>query len=473
MAKEIELKLRVRQADFKLLEAQMQQLKAEPQGVRRLENTYFDTPDLHLNQAKAALRLRFNTQGWVQTLKTSGATLGALSERGEWEMPLPEGKLNLALFPEGLINPVLQNQLTEKFSTHFTRQTWVYKDTTSTPPAIIEIAADQGEASLPIKKEQATSSADTFSELELELKQGEPTSLFKLANHLAANLVVHLGVLSKAERGLRLLKGSHFVRPTPRPLINQPSVSFTDLTNLAIQEVNQWLLAHENWAFNANEDEMLYAHRALLRLHALLVLAQRLCSQSKLNAAISAVKKLINSFLPWVESCWQDKALQGLALIGPDAEWRSINMNYALRRSEYRRLWYKNWVGQASLLIIESLFKNQSLQACTQENKADYLLQQAIAKLGLPLQHMQVEVWIERYPSLVRVELLLAAVKPKAKENLQRIKQMQQAIEVLSGYQQLLAKKNITESITKKIQQEEQLVLLHLGRLAQALWVDV
>ncbi|GLR63394.1 inorganic triphosphatase [Marinospirillum insulare] len=471
MAKEIELKLLVRQADFKLLEAQMQQLNAQPQDVRRLENTYFDTPDLQLNQAKAALRLRFNAHSWVQTLKTSGSSLGALSQRGEWEMPLDQGELNLALFPEGLINPAWQNQLTAQFSTNFTRQTWLVSDADN-PSTLIEAAADLGEVTLPNQQNSVITAADSLCELELELKQGEPASLFKLAHQLAANLPLHLGVLSKAERGLRLLKGTDQVRQKPPPALEKAAVSFTDLIHLAIEEVNQWVLAHENWAFNANEGELLLAHRALLRLHALLVLAQRLCSEAQLQAAIASVKQLTDAFLPWVNSCWQDKALQKLSLTASDAEWRSLNTGYAQRRSEYRRLWHKNWVGQASLQIIESLFTSQNLQACSQQNKAEQLLNQAIAKLGLPQQPMQINVWLDRYPSLVRVELLLAAVKPQAKENLQLIKQMQQAIELLKGYQQLLELKKLPENIRKKVLAEQPSVLLYLGRLAQALWVE-
>ena len=134
-------------------------------------------------------------------------------------------------------------------------------------------------------------------------------------------------------------------------------------------------------------------------------------------------------------------------------------------------MWYKNWVGQASLLITESLYASQSLQACTEENKAAYLLQQAISKLGLPQQPMQVTVWLDRYPSLVRVELLLATLEPQAKENLQLIKQMQQAIEILSGYQQLLAIKNLPEDLGKQLLAEQQKLLMQLGRLAQSLWV--
>ncbi|NLW05241.1 MAG: CYTH domain-containing protein [Pseudomonadaceae bacterium] len=479
MAKEIELKLLIRQADLKQLEALMQQYKAKPQGVKRLENTYFDTPDLHLNQAKAALRLRFNAKDWVQTLKTSGATLGALSERGEWEMPVPEGKLNLALFPEGILDPQWQNKLTEKFSTNFTRETWLLTRTlhnhkvTSEVTSEIELAVDLGEVLLPIKAGQAPAAKDTICEVELELKQGETAELFKLANQLASSLVVHPGVLSKAERGLRLLKGTAFVERSSLNSLNSNVVSFADLSNLAGQELNRWILAHENWAFNANEDEILKAHRALLRLHALLVLAQRLCSAAKLYPAIVAVKELTADFLPWVQGCWQDRALQRLELTATDAEWRSKHLGYAVRRSEYRRLWHKNWVGQASLLLVESLFSHQHQQACTQQNKADYLLQQAIAKLGLPQQPMEVKVWLERYPSLVRVELLLQHVSPAEKNNQQLIKQMQESIETLNGYQQLLGLHNLTDGIKKIVTAEHQTLLLQLGRMAQALWVKV
>lgn len=471
MAKEIELKLLVRQAEFNQLSSLMEQLNATPQGVKRLENTYFDTPELHLNQAKAALRLRFNASSWVQTLKTSGTTLGALSERGEWEMPVADGQLKLELFPEGLLNPAWQDQLEPQFSTHFTRQTWLWTDKNSVPPTEIELAADLGQVTLPIKTGQNPTRQDAICELELELKQGQPQALFKLAEALAAQLVLHPGVLSKAERGLRLLKGSQFIAPKAAPSFTKPVVSFTDLIELAAQEVNNWVLAHENWSFNANENELLAAQQALLRLYALLILAQRLCSAAGLYPAIKAVKRLIESFTPWVVSCWQDRALQRLELTGLDAEWRAKHLNYAARRSDYRWLWNKNWVGQASLLIINKLLLSQHLQVCTEENKAEQLLEQAIAKLGLPQHPMQVAIWLSRYPSLIRVELMLQLVQPEANRNLQLIKQMQEGIETLQGYQQLLALSDLTATLEEQLLAERHTLLLQLGRLSQALWI--
>lgn len=468
MAKEIELKLLVRQADFQQLEALMQEYSAKPQGVKRLENTYFDTPDLHLNQAKAALRLRFNAKSWVQALKTSGTRLGVLSERGEWEMPVSEGKLDLTLFPDDVLNPDWRNALTAQFSTNFTRQTWLL----SNADYKIELAADLGEVLLPKKAGQAQVAKDVICEVELELNQGKIADLFKLANQLASELVVHPGVLSKAERGLRLLKGTAAVEKNSVTSLVGNTVSFTDLNILAGQELNRWIVAHENFAFNANENELLQAHRTLLRLYALLVLAQRLCTAAGLYPAIKAVKALIETFLPWVESCWQDRALQRLELNNFDAEWRSQYLSYAARRSEYRRLWQKHWIGQTSLLLVESLFTSQDQQACTQQNKAEQVLQDSIAKLGLPQQPMEAATWLERYPSLVRVELLLQQVRPTDKSNQQLIKQMQEAIETLNGYEQVLKLQAVTENIKKIVTAERHALLLQLGRMAQALWIE-
>ncbi|WP_288012902.1 CYTH domain-containing protein, partial [Diaphorobacter sp.] len=61
---------------------------------QQLHNQYFDTPAQDLRARRAALRLR-RVQGagageqWLQTLKTADAELSALSQRGEWETPVP------------------------------------------------------------------------------------------------------------------------------------------------------------------------------------------------------------------------------------------------------------------------------------------------------------------------------------------------------------------------------------------------
>ena len=54
----------------------------EPGGTTQLKNTYFDTPDQRLNQARVALRIRERNGQFIQTLKTQGESVNGLTRRG-------------------------------------------------------------------------------------------------------------------------------------------------------------------------------------------------------------------------------------------------------------------------------------------------------------------------------------------------------------------------------------------------------
>lgn len=60
--------------------------------VQQVHNLYYDTPDQALRRQRAALRIRrVDGEGgsqWLQTLKTADKGLSALSQRGEWEVPV-------------------------------------------------------------------------------------------------------------------------------------------------------------------------------------------------------------------------------------------------------------------------------------------------------------------------------------------------------------------------------------------------
>ena len=95
--REIELKLRLRAQDLPRLRARLESLG--PSSTSHVDSTYYDTPDLRLAAAHAALRLRSMHRGgtvrWVQTFKTEDRE-AALSDRGEWETPAPRGRIDLA-----------------------------------------------------------------------------------------------------------------------------------------------------------------------------------------------------------------------------------------------------------------------------------------------------------------------------------------------------------------------------------------
>lgn len=228
MPQEIELKLILAPEKFTMLAELLSQLGAQPCGQVSLQNIYFDTTEGHLHQAKAALRLRFNGTEWLQTLKTSGTDLGGLSARNEWEMPVPSQQLNLQLFPPEALPAQFNSQLEEQFSTNFTRQIWLYVDTSTQPPSHIEIAADLGQVTSPKSKNSLP-----IHEVELELQQGEPLALIELAAKLAQHLAFNLSRISKAERGMLLLSQQ------PVPLLKQATL---ETTQASIQELKQALI---------------------------------------------------------------------------------------------------------------------------------------------------------------------------------------------------------------------------------------
>lgn len=195
MANEIELKLCVTAAGLHHLRhhwlpSQVEQ-QIEPQP---LANTYYDTPQLLLNQRKVALRLREHKGHYIQTLKTKGQSVGGLHQRGEWEWEVSEPRL----YPELLAGTafpaeVSVAELAPLFRTDFERTTVLLQRGAT----CIELALDEGWV-------MAGEHQAPILEVELELKQGGVTELFELAQELAREVPVWLSDISKAERGYRL-----------------------------------------------------------------------------------------------------------------------------------------------------------------------------------------------------------------------------------------------------------------------------
>jgi triphosphatase len=58
---------------------------ATPTQEQHRPTTYYDTPDLALNEKGFTLRLRKADGGRIQTLKARGTSSGLAVRRGEWE----------------------------------------------------------------------------------------------------------------------------------------------------------------------------------------------------------------------------------------------------------------------------------------------------------------------------------------------------------------------------------------------------
>lgn len=193
MAREVELKLQIAAGDAGRLAAWAG--AAGPVETQALRAIYFDTPGRSLAKAGLSLRVRHNGKGWVQTIKSGAASGTGLFDRDEWEKPVagesPEldEETPLAGLPAHTLDA-----MTPVFSVPVERRTVEVERENGA----IEITIDTGSV-------KADSRSSDFCEAELELKSGDPHGLFALAREIDALVPVRLGVVSKSERGYRLL----------------------------------------------------------------------------------------------------------------------------------------------------------------------------------------------------------------------------------------------------------------------------
>lgn len=196
--KEVELKLEFAPDDADLIASHPILADTMP-DARELISTYYDSEDGALRRAGIFLRVRATGDGYVQTIKTAGDEAEFL-ERSEWECSLPtyvpdlEAAAGTPLEP--LLTPEVREGIRPRFHTRFRRKAYHLRH----DGAEIEVAMDQGEVTAGVK-------AAPICELELELKTGDRSALFSLANALAQTVPLTLGVKTKAERGFELLDG--------------------------------------------------------------------------------------------------------------------------------------------------------------------------------------------------------------------------------------------------------------------------
>lgn len=190
MGQEIELKLEVPEDAARRIEA-AGLFHGKPRRVRQ-HATYFDTPDLALRRSGLSLRIRREGGRLVQTVKTGGGGIG-LFERGEWERDIAD---EMPVLDEETGSPLLPGGTAGSIAPLFV----VRNDRT--------ILSGEGEAIEAVLDRGMVVAGDRqapYCELELEQKGGARAALFDLARKIGAVVPVRLGLLSKSERGYRLL----------------------------------------------------------------------------------------------------------------------------------------------------------------------------------------------------------------------------------------------------------------------------
>ncbi|MCK8786430.1 CYTH and CHAD domain-containing protein [Roseomonas sp. NAR14] len=188
---------------------------AAPAEAVRARTTYFDTPDRLLLRHRLALRIRRSGRQRVQTVKSGAAGPGGFG-RGEWEAPVARDRPDPAAFagtPLAALDldssgRALADRLEPVFTTEIDRRRQLLHLPDGT---VVEAALDTGVI-------RAGASSRPVRELELELKQGSPAALFRLALEIHAVVPLAIEAESKAARGYRLLAGTApAAEPAPAP----------------------------------------------------------------------------------------------------------------------------------------------------------------------------------------------------------------------------------------------------------------
>ncbi|MBC8015754.1 MAG: CYTH and CHAD domain-containing protein [Sporomusaceae bacterium] len=243
----------------------------ESRACKLLDARYFDTSTYCLQKAKLAYRIRRESEQWIATIKGGGTSSGGLHERQEWNVVVSSAEPDLTVFSDTDIGKrlleIVGSQLLEPIViTQFERRSL---DVMMPDGSLIEIAADQGII-------MAGSKSTPILEVELELKSGNPSALFKLGAVLAKEYPLLPESDSKFYRGLILLglgksQSQKAVKVVP---IDKNQSATEGLRAIIAQLITQFLAVQQVFLKSQAQPEHVHELRICLRrLRSLLHLA--------------------------------------------------------------------------------------------------------------------------------------------------------------------------------------------------------
>ena len=287
--REFELKLEFDPADRGKIEAHPLLAATQPER-QTLISVYYDSDDLALQQARVTLRVRKFGTRYVQAIKAMDGT-AQLFERPEWEHEVPgrEPDLNLAAGTalEPLLTETVRASLQPLFRTRIERTVYRLPSNGSE----VELVLDQGEI-------EAACRCSPVHELELELKQGSPAELFRLARSLAAALPLRLAVKTKAERGYELAGGAALAAERAARLELDPGTTCQQAFRAIGENCLRQIVVNESGVC-AGEAEALHQMRVgLRRLRAAIAVFAKVVADSKRDRIKSELKWITTELGP-------------------------------------------------------------------------------------------------------------------------------------------------------------------------------
>jgi inorganic triphosphatase YgiF len=202
----------------------------------KLVSTYYGTPALALHRERLSFRVRKQGPEFIQTVKAEDPAQADMLERNEWEDQIPSRwpVLDASRTGKCLPDAVRDGELRSVFTTTVTR---TMIEISRDPSARIEAAIDEGEI-----RTSKGNAVVLISEIELELKKGDPRALFDVALQLLEAAPIRIETRSKAERGYRLLGPDGLMPQAVRvgPVALDPAMS----VEAALERIGRRCLTH-------------------------------------------------------------------------------------------------------------------------------------------------------------------------------------------------------------------------------------
>jgi inorganic triphosphatase YgiF len=258
-----------------------------------LTSTYYDTPELALHWCKASLRVRAVGNERLQTLKLEGAVQAGLFDRDELEMPIDRDTPDLKLLQDQIpadtdCGKLIQDEATTYrlkpvFVTRINRST-ISLDLPSGDE--VEVALDEGTI-------DADSGSVSIAAVELELKRGQPESLYGIALELLETAPLRIDHLSKAALGYALLVAEHIDAVKAKPVyVNKRDSVENAFCNIAHNCLDQ---------VHTNERGVVCGHDPS-SVHQMRVGLRRLRSALDLFAKVIPAYPCLDDELRWIAS---------------------------------------------------------------------------------------------------------------------------------------------------------------------------
>jgi triphosphatase len=284
---EVELKLEVAPSELEKVLAHPL-LGEQPDGAstQTLHATYFDTPDHTLQQAGISLRVRRNGNQRTQTIKAAREPDGIALARDEWEHDVDSDSPDYSLAEQTALQPFLEHRSSIQPVFRVTTERTLHN--VAFESSIIEVAADRSQVEA---KEQTVS----FSELELELKDGMPADLFQLALALSTATPLRLSFKTKAERGFEAASGEQPTRVKAPPVVLRRKMTSAEAFQRVGASCLQHLMANEVIVRHAPEADAVHQMRvALRRLRAAITLFKSVVEDERREPIKAELKWMAN-----------------------------------------------------------------------------------------------------------------------------------------------------------------------------------